>query len=441
MTADPTAYAVQVPITDGVRTVNFFNGRLLAAEDLQREQAAARQLRQRLGRALGDGVIDGLEVRVATASTATEPLVTVTAGTALNRQGTALRLADDVVVSLARRRGAAESANGQPDRREGGDFAACSGLDPGAPFVRSGVYLLTVRPAEAPTGRAPVSGLGNEAAACNTDALAEGVSFDVLHLNLEPSLLTDAAHLRNRVAHLMFGTADPRRSRLERDPFGSAPSGYGLLDDLRPACLHDDEVPLALVAWTPGVGIRFVDRWSVRRRVTRGSASTAWPELAGDRRRAEGEAVFLQFQEELRALAVDATGSPATIAATDRFRHLPAAGLLPLATTGRRGYDAIRFFTALTTRPALTSGDPLFVDGARVQWLLRASFEHPPVDLSTGEMLWLYLVRENAQASTGIPGGAAQPSLLFTSGFLPPIASGRYDVSRWDFANLALRRQ
>ncbi len=210
MTADTAPYAVQVPITDGVRTVNFFNGRLLSGEDLRREQDAGRRLRQRLARSVGDGVAEGLTVRAATGSTVNEPIVTITTGTALNRDGTALELPGDVDVSLARPRGSPRHRRtAWPSAAEAGDFAPCTGLAPGAPFTESGVYLLTIRPAEASVGRAQVSGLGNEAASCNTDAVAEGVSFDVLHLDLEPALLADTAHLRNRLAHMMFGTDDP----------------------------------------------------------------------------------------------------------------------------------------------------------------------------------------------------------------------------------------
>src|SRR6185312_17501679 len=111
----------------------------------------------------------------------------------------------------------------------GRDFASCTGLAAGAPFTASGVYLLTIRPVGAPVGRAPVSGLGNEAAGCNTDATAEGVSFELLHLDLEPALLADVAHLRNRLAHRLLGTTDPRRERFASDPFGAAPAAYGLL--------------------------------------------------------------------------------------------------------------------------------------------------------------------------------------------------------------------
>jgi hypothetical protein len=62
MAGSLSPHAVQTPITDGVRFVNFFNGRLLTAEDLRREQDANVVLRDRLGTAVGDGVVRGLRV-------------------------------------------------------------------------------------------------------------------------------------------------------------------------------------------------------------------------------------------------------------------------------------------------------------------------------------------------------------------------------------------
>ena len=61
------------------------------------------------------------------------------------------------------------------------------------------------------------------------------------------------------------------------------------------------------------------------------------------------------------------------------------------------------------------------------------------MDLTSGELLWLYLVRENVQASAGPLGTAARPYLVFASGFLPYVANAQYDLSRWGFANYALR--
>ena len=62
----------------GIRSVNFFNGRLLTGEDLSREQDANELARLRLGRAVGSGVAYGLEVAQApTGSTTERPIVTI----------------------------------------------------------------------------------------------------------------------------------------------------------------------------------------------------------------------------------------------------------------------------------------------------------------------------------------------------------------------------
>src|ERR1044072_1835840 len=51
----------------GIANTNFFNGRLLSAEDLRAEQKASRQQRSQLGLAIGAGVVDGLWVERAAA--------------------------------------------------------------------------------------------------------------------------------------------------------------------------------------------------------------------------------------------------------------------------------------------------------------------------------------------------------------------------------------
>ncbi len=58
-----TRTQLDTPFLDGgIRSTNFFNGRLLSREDLQREQDAERAVHERLGRALGTGIAYGLEV-------------------------------------------------------------------------------------------------------------------------------------------------------------------------------------------------------------------------------------------------------------------------------------------------------------------------------------------------------------------------------------------
>ncbi|RKH28981.1 hypothetical protein, partial [Corallococcus sicarius] len=77
-------------LKDGIRSTNFFNGRLLSAEDLGQEQTARDAAQQRLGRALGEGVAYGLEVSLSQDNSATTPLVTVQPGLAVNREGEAM---------------------------------------------------------------------------------------------------------------------------------------------------------------------------------------------------------------------------------------------------------------------------------------------------------------------------------------------------------------
>jgi hypothetical protein len=412
---------VDEPVTDGVRIVNFFNGRLLAAEDLRREQDANRTLRDRLGTAVGDGIVSGLWVSLPAGGDPAQPVLAVSAGTAVNRAGVALQLAADTTVSLAQRGTVATPLAGR-------DFAACSGLADDAPFTNSGVYLLTIAPASAPVGRAPVSGLGNETAACNTDASAEGVEFHVLHLALDPALLAGTAHLRNQVAHLMFGTGDPGADRLERDPFGTRAGPYGMLDKLRQSCLSDDEVPLACVLWTAGVGIRYVDLWSVRRRIVRPSPDPDWPEATGDMRIAVGEARFLQFQDQAGELL--AAVPSGRIVADDYFQYLPPAGLLPLGSPVVSGYDYSFFFQNLPFR------GPVIIEPAHLEAVIQQSFGYPAIDVTRREALWLYEVRDNLQPPP-VATPAPQAYVVFSSGHLPYRGDARFNLAYWNYANYA----
>src|SRR6266478_5461587 len=85
------------PVLDnGIQSTNFFNGRLLMAEDLRTEQVANRKQHQELGRAIGDGVVYGFLVQiVATNPPPPQPTITVSAGLAITRSGRAILLPTD----------------------------------------------------------------------------------------------------------------------------------------------------------------------------------------------------------------------------------------------------------------------------------------------------------------------------------------------------------
>ena len=413
-----TAQTLDIPIItgDALRSVNFFNGRLLTGDDLRHEQSTLQSRLARYGRAVGEGVAHGLEVRETIGtSTKAKPVVTVAAGLALARSGQAIELAAAVDVALAR---PGPVAGSELD----GLFADCQPFAPGTYTAGAGVYLLAIGPAQQGEGRAPVSGLSNEPAPCNVAASVEAVRFRLIRLALTSVQLADKARLRNAVAYACFGT--DALGGFATNPFGPAPEHDGLIDKLRAETLRDDEVPLAVVSWSIADGIQFVDLWAVRRRVVRpaATATMAWPVATGDQRQGEGEARFLQFQDQIDDLA-RREPAPGLLEARDRFTRLPAAGLLPL---GPGRFDTINFFAGMKVR------GPEFLEGARLDMVLRLSFAYPPIAIPSAEAVWLYEVRENAQAS-----GAAR-YLVFANGHTPYAGDPRADLSYWNYANFAL---
>jgi hypothetical protein len=401
-----------------LRSINFFNGRLLTGDDLRREQATELARLQRLGKGVGEGVAHGLEVEEALAtSTKSRPVVTVSDGLAFSRSGTALELPAPVDVSLYR--------DVPPDGAEPGNlFADCQPYAPGTYTAGAGVYLLTIGPDREGEGLAPVSGLGNEPATCNVAVSVEAVTFRLIRLALSHEELADKARLRNRVAYQCFGAE--ALAGAVADPFGPPVETYGLLDTLRTQTLTADEVPLAIIGWSVDDGIQFVDLWSVRRRLTRRAAEGDWVALVSDRRRAEGEAMFLQFQAQLEDLR-DSTASPQTLRARDSFGLLPPLGFVPVGPLGTGAFDREQFFRDVHVR------EPVYAEGAKVAALVRASFAYPPVDPYGVELVWLYLVREAVQAP-----GPTQDYLIFANGKTPYVGDPRFDLAYWDFANYAL---
>jgi hypothetical protein len=196
----------------GIPWINFFNGRLLSGEDLSKEQSSNLQGRRRLGRAIGEGVVQGLEVRAPNGEALSvdeaqngavdpreRPYVVVEAGLATNRQGQTLWLENQTKVKLTR------PLNADSNAGSGFAFDDCKPLQPGVYVAEAGVYLLTIAPAKKNEGRAAVSGLDNVIARCNTHHAVEGVQFRLIQLGLNKEELKDLDHLRNRIAYQCFG--------------------------------------------------------------------------------------------------------------------------------------------------------------------------------------------------------------------------------------------
>jgi hypothetical protein len=407
----------------GIPWINFFNGRLLSGEDLSKEQTSNLEGRRRLGRAIGEGVATGLEVSLTEGvDTRETPIVTVNAGLAINRQGQTLSLNSSTNVKLTR------PINVASNGRTAFGFDDCKPLQPGIYIALAGVYLLTIAPATKNEGRAAVSGLDNIVARCNTHHAVEGVQFRLIQLGINAEEMRDAAYLRNRIAYRCFGIDSGITFPV--DPF-NAPPPRTLLDDLRPRLLTDCDVPLAIINWTSTEGIKFVDNWSVRRRVFAPSAAGQWETVLGERRRSEGEAMFLQFQEHLEALARQT--APRTLVAAQHLNYLPPIGIIPHTDSlSGDGFDYRAFFGGLTYR------EPVFIEGAKVEPLFRRSLAYAPTDLNTGEMIWLYWVRQNMKTIDNNPARPPRAYLIFTSGHVPYQGQAQFDLGHWEYANYAI---
>lgn len=412
-------------VNNRTRSVNFFNGRLLTGEDLTAEQQANRVAHSLLGQAAGAGVAYGLEVsESATLSQVASPVLSITRGLAINSNGGTLLLDSDTDISLVRPASPAAAGSSV--------FAECLPMQSGVYIAGAGVYLLTIGPTSATQGLAEVSGVSTNAAPCNSKYKADGVQFRLVQLDLTQTELGDVNHLRNLVAYKCFGVADWAAN--VADPFGTSTStGHGLIDQLRAAkTITGCEVPLAVLYWTATDGVVFVDMWAVRRALVSRDLLDSWAPGAGRRRVVDGMAMFLQFQEQVNDMMSANPAQLVSLTATDTFRYLPAAGLIPIANIkGSLGFDYLKFFGGVT------HNDPVFIEGSKLEALIAHSMLYPAKDLSNPEMIWLYRVRENMEAlaiATSVP---PQPFMVFTNGHMRYEGNAQFDISYWDYANYA----
>jgi len=410
----------EVITNPSMRSINFFNGRLLTAEDLGQEQAIRRAADARIGQAVGYGVANGLEVSQPV-SAATQPVVTIQPGLAINLKGQAMSLSDAVDVSLVR-----PASAGVPATL--GTFSDCQPPQPGIYVADAGVYLLVMCPASATEGRAPVNGLGTCTVACNARYNIEGVQFRLVQLPTGADL-TQPALLRNTVAYECFGTIVDTAAFVA-DPFNASWDRTGLLDLMRrkKIGIGDCDIPISVIYWTLE-GIQYIDMWSVRRRLAKPGASHSWPLLFSDRRTSETDAMIQQFQDQIETIFTVESGLE-NIQATDRFTFLPPVGLLPMRGPGSaRGFDAGTFFGSRASRAIAT------MDGESLRSLFAEARDHEPIDLRSAEKIQLYVTFENLIAVQN--GQSSQLAVIFASRYLTRRETARYSFASFELGHFA----
>ncbi len=367
---------------DAPKYSNFFNGRLLTAEDLGTEQAYGYGQRGYLGRALGSGVVEGLTVTVPDVS---PPQLQVSQGMALSPIGQPLVLGANITLDLVR---TTQTTN------ETGGFHTCSISASSGVLGGTGIYVLVMGPATGTKDKVAVVGepCAKAASACGKKYLLDGVYFNLVQMDISPFfqgrstnnltafLAQDEEeegmllnYLRCWVAHFCFGTADLLVGPWTFSNFLGTYE-YGAIDGLyRSGLIRDCEVPLGVFLWSQA-GIEYFDMFPARRRPTPPSWSEGHCPAFGPRYRNEAEALFRQFQTQLSEL----TGTLDEVHAADYFPYLPAAGILPEGS----GLDWSKFFENWRMRDQ----QPREITADRVLPLLRRSFDYLPFSRGKGEV-------------------------------------------------------
>ena len=296
----------QVIAVDGEPRSFFFNGRLLSAEDLSREQAARDGAERRLARLIGCGVAEGLTVAAGAGS-----VLHIAAGLGVTPSGAVIDIGNlDLDLSSA---GKGSSFSG---------FGNCAaGLAEGQPLA--GLYLLTLTPAWSGQGRAAT--LLGEVGACNRRTEQPAVRARLVEVQAPAGL--GAASVRNELAVALLSPGQglavvPDGGRVgwwmrQRIAGGAAAPG-----------LTADELPLALLQIDAKAVPLWIDTDSARRRlaVPPGEAEDAlWPQSWA----VEMQALAAQFLAELmeaKATTAAFTWLPPTLPLTPaqltQFRKL-----------------------------------------------------------------------------------------------------------------------
>lgn len=317
----------QVVAVEGAPRSAFFNGRLLSAEDLTREQAARDGAERQLARLIGCGVAEGLDVSVGAGS-----LLHISAGLGVTPSGAVIDIGNlDLDLSSAGR-GASFSGFGN----------CAAGLAKGQPLA--GLYLLTLTPTWAGQGRAAT--LLGEVGACNRRTEQPAVRARLVEVQAPAGL--GAASLRNELAVALLSpgwglTEVAAGGRVgwwmrQRIAGGAAAPGLGA-----------DELPLALLQIDAQARPLWMDADSARRRLAPppGRAGDAgaggWPQSWG----VEMQAFAAQFLAQLMAPRADAAAFvwlpptlPLTAAQLAQFRKLLPAGLPTSAEVLNRAHFA-----------------------------------------------------------------------------------------------------
>jgi hypothetical protein len=294
--------------------LNYFDGKLLRAEDLRREQLYVRQLVQLSNQGLGAGVVYGIDTTIDA-----QGRLAIGPGLAMDSVGRPLLVASaaafEVGALIDATRRIATATRGARPLGASAEFGDCIDVTapPSGVVEGAALYLVCIGHAESLCGTEEVYGrLCEEACITATDRplIVEGVVVRALPLTLRTPLATSRSvplgttHLRSLVASAYFQD--------ERQVVGSLVSRAGLALDVW--CVGADAasvgcVPLGVIARS-GTTTTFFDAWTARRERIEAPARRYWAWRMAMRPWDVYLAQILQFQCQLHEVLGDGPSDP-----------------------------------------------------------------------------------------------------------------------------------
>ena len=316
----------------------WFDGRYLTARDLNREQYYFLARQSAIGKAVGRGVIEGLEVSVDGQNSFAGTRLTINAGQGIAFDGAHIILPQDLQVNLA-------------DLSVQDALNARLGLsqNPGASIrSRTGIFALSLRAVEY---------TANQTASFPTHVTGErsthmGDRIEAVAVSLTPYAPIDAP----------FDSAEARAMATQR-----------IFQAMQEVGTPGHALPLALIALRNGT-VEWLDMHLARRDLVASRREFLGMGLSRDQLRL---AHFNQYQSALSDV-IDSYvkgGQPARFNAEQHFRILPAAGPMPAACVDPAAQTQIFFPGEIEVELSIIPDDEL-------PSLVDDSFELPPIDLS-----------------------------------------------------------
>jgi hypothetical protein len=314
----------------------WFDGRFLAASDLQAEQNYFLVRQADLARAGGSGIIDGLMVSATRASATELGQLRIEAGQGVTDTGELVVLFEPLTV---------EPANVPEIQRLDAAFGLQM-IPNEVGRTRTGLYVLALRPVEwsaNPIGAYPTSLTGKRTVEDST--IVEGVAVTLIPY---PEQGTE-------------DTAGRRRARVAREVFVEG----------RDRGTFSGVLALALVSLRGNI-VEWIDPFMVRREA--GAERPAGVDF-GFGNRALREAHLLQYQQHLADAFEALNGQP--FPATADFDALPPVGQFPSGTIDANALTQ-RFF------PPGVEVELSFVPEDELAAILEEALMMPPIDLTAG---------------------------------------------------------